>query len=268
MARLKPLWLFLGEIAGRLRGARTLVVASDFDGTLTPIVPHPDVAALAPRARRTLESLVALPRTRVAVLSGRRLEDLRLQVDVKGVLLAGAAGLETQDEAGRRERHVAPGRELPAELGPALQAWCGRFPGAWVEDKGPSLAVHSRALPARVQGVFAAGVRRCVAAGAPRARLVAGRKVFEVLPEGTWDKSAALVAWLEGLARALPFSLGDDTVDEPVHEAVRRRGGVTVAVGRRSSRAEFGLPGPAQVVWFLEWLAREWRETTPPEYGP
>ena len=57
MPRLKPLWLHLGDLAGRLRCAGHLGIASDFDGTLTPIVPEPDGARLAPRSRDLLERL-------------------------------------------------------------------------------------------------------------------------------------------------------------------------------------------------------------------
>jgi len=54
------------------------------------------------------------------------------------------------------------------------------------------------------------------------------------------------------------FYFGDDTNDEPVHRLVRERGGIAVAIGRAVSAAEYGLPSPAEVVWFLEWLEREW----------
>jgi trehalose-phosphatase len=268
LARLKSLWTSLAEIAGRLTHAGSIAVASDFDGTLTPIAEHPDAAVMTPRARRALEELVGLPRTSVAVLSGRALEDLRRVLGVDGVHLAGAAGLETLDITGHHERHVSPGSEIPVELRRDLEEWCRRFPGAWLEDKGPSFALHYRALPVPLHGAFAAGVRRRVEARPGRVRLVPGRKVLEVLPAVAWDKAAALAAWLSGLEEPLPFFLGDDTVDEPVHAAVRERGGVTVAVGRRASRAEYGLPDPAQAVWFLDWLAHEWREVLPPEYRP
>jgi trehalose-6-phosphatase len=85
-----------------------------------------------------------------------------------------------------------------------------------------------------------------------------------VMPAVPWEKSAALRLWLE--SRETPgtlFFFGDDTSDEPVHRLVRERGGIAVAVGRVVSAAEFGLPSAEEVVWFLEWLEREWsaRET-------
>jgi hypothetical protein len=43
-----------------------------------------------------------------------------------------------------------------------------------------------------------------------------------------------------------------------VHAAVRRRGGLAVAVDRNVSHAEYALPSSGEVIWFLEWLDREW----------
>ncbi|HVP14973.1 MAG TPA: trehalose-phosphatase [Terriglobales bacterium] len=258
------MWLSLHEIVRRLVNARDLAVACDFDGTLAPIAEHPAAVVLDERARAALESLVRAPRTQVAVLSGRSLPDLEARLGVAGIHLAGAAGLETRDLAGRRENHVPPGRGLPPDLAPRLEGWCRGFRGAWVETKGPSLAVHYRALAPRREGEFVRGLRRMLRTWAGATRVTPGRKVFEVAPTVDHDKGAALEDWLRGLPGPLVFYFGDDAVDEPVHEAVRRRGGVSVAIGLRTSRAEFALPDPLQVVWFLEWLAHEWQKVALP----
>jgi len=66
--------------------------------------------------------------------------------------------------------------------------------------------------------------------------------------------------WLDGLKNTdgLLLYFGDDTNDEPVYGMIRERGGYAVAVGRTVSTAEYALPSPTEVVWFLEWLEREW----------
>ena len=79
------------------------------------------------------------------------------------------------------------------------------------------------------------------------------------MPASGWDKAAALERWLESSGpETLLFYFGDDTRDEPVHAAVRRRGGLAVAVDRIVSQAEYALPTSGDVIWFLEWLDREW----------
>ena len=84
--------------------------------------------------------------------------------------------------------------------------------------------------------------------------------MFEVLPALHRDKSTALIEWLGAHEGALPFYFGDDANDEVVYPSVRACGGIAVAVGRTASRAEYALAAPGHVIWFLEWLMREWRE--------
>ncbi|MEI2703768.1 MAG: trehalose-phosphatase [Ilumatobacteraceae bacterium] len=80
---------------GRLAGAPRLLVGSDFDGTLSVLCDRPDHAVIEPRARQALESLAELPRTSVAVISGRtRAELVGLVGCHTGIQLIGAHGAE------------------------------------------------------------------------------------------------------------------------------------------------------------------------------
>ena len=119
--------------------------------------------------------------------------------------------------------------------------------------------MHFAGVASSLQPAFGAGVRRRLRPHDSRLTLVHGRTAFEVMPAGGWDKAAALERWLESAGPgALLFYFGDDTRDEPVHAAVRRRGGLAVAVDRIVSDAEYVLPSSGDVIWFLEWLDREW----------
>jgi trehalose 6-phosphate phosphatase len=260
MPTLQPLWLSLDTIARRMRSANSIAIAVDYDGTLTPIVEHPDQAALSPRARAVLERLASAPGVNLAVLSGRQIDDLRTRLGFEGAFLAGAGGLETLDAAGHRHTHVPPGQGLPPELEPMLAAWCARFEGAWLEAKGPAMSLHFRAVSAAHQPAFCSGVRRRLARFRSGARLVHGKKVFDVLPAIAWDKASVIPRWLgSGPPPDLLFYFGDDTLDEPVYDLISSHpGGYAVAVDRIASRARYVLHSPADVLWFLEWLEREW----------
>jgi trehalose 6-phosphate phosphatase len=175
------------------------------------------------------------------------------------MFLAGAGGLETRDEDGRRRVHLPPDVHLPESLRRELEEWCQRFAGAWVEDKRFSYALHYRGVAPALQPAFGAGVRRRARPHREQIQLVHGKRVFEIMPAVAWEKSAALRLWLdERRAAGTLLFFGDDTSDEPVYSTVRERGGVAVAVGRTVSAAEFSLPTPEEVVWFLEWLDAEW----------
>ena len=257
MASLKPLWLSVGSLSERVRRADSLYVGLDFDGTLTPLSTDPREAALSRRAREVLERLARQAEARLAFLSSRTLDDLRRRVGIEGVFYAGSSGLETLDEQGRRETHV--GTALSLSLLRELEGWCQRFPGAQLESRGGSCALHFAGVAPSLQPAFGAGVRRRLRPHDSQLTLVHGRAAFEVMPADGWNKAAALERWMAS-ARPGPllFTFGDDTRDEPVHAAARRRGGLAVAVDRIVSNAEYVLPAPGDVIWFLEWLDREW----------
>jgi trehalose-phosphatase len=257
MASLKPLWLSAGSLGEQLRRADSLHVGLDFDGTLTPLSADSRETTLPVRAHEVLERLSLRAGARLAFLSSRTLDDLWRRVGIEGVFYAGSSGLETLDERGRREIHT--GAALPQPLLHELDRWCQRFPGARLESSGSSCALHFAGVAPSLQPAFGAGVRRRLRPHDPQLILVHGRAAFEVMPAGGWDKAAALERWLESAGPGtLLFYFGDDTRDEPVHAAVRRRGGLAVAVDRIISHAEYVLPAPGDVIWFLEWMDREW----------
>jgi len=254
----KSLWLSLPSLAERLRGATSLHVACDFDGTLAPIVDHPDLARMPSRTRAALAALLEVPMASLAVLSARRLMDLEGRTGLERVFMTGSAGLEMRSPDGETVVHVAPDQALPAGLREDMAEWCTRFSGAWLDDKGPTFALHYRSVPFDRQPAFCAGVRRRMRPWAGRAYLVPNKKVFEILPPPGWNQAAAVRQWLTGQHDGLLFFFGDDVADDPVHLLTRERQGVAVAVGNPNSRAEYLLPTTEDVVWVLEWLGREW----------
>src|SRR5437879_725455 len=77
------------RLAARLLGAAPpsrLLISSDFDGTLAPIVSEPSASSILPDALAALRALVAA-RVKVAVISGRSRPALERLVAVPGALL-------------------------------------------------------------------------------------------------------------------------------------------------------------------------------------
>src|SRR5204862_7045553 len=123
------------------------------------------------------------------------IEDVARLVRIRGLFLSGAAGLETLEADGRRIVHVPRGRGLPADFREALRAWCARFPGAWLEDKGLSVAVHFRRLASARVRAFVAGVRRRARAALGPILVTAALDVLVVLPAACRVTSTALSPW-------------------------------------------------------------------------
>lgn len=83
------------------KGYRRLRV-SDFDGTLSPIVPGRGAAGIHPACRDLLRVLASEPGQLLAVLSSRAPLDRIPRVPVSGVLLSGGSGIECRGPRGHR----------------------------------------------------------------------------------------------------------------------------------------------------------------------
>jgi trehalose-phosphatase len=229
----------------------------DYDGTLAPIAPRPELAVLPEAARALLRRLAA--RSPVAVLSGRGREDVAALVGLADLTYAGSHGFDIAGPGiGRERREIGDGIPEAVDSAAAeLRAALSGLPGVLVEPKRFALAVHFRlADPAdlpRIESAVDAAARRF-----PKLRKTGGKKIFELRPALDWDKGKALL-WLlerfqEGAPGPLfPIFLGDDETDEDAFRAVRGRGlGILVAAEPRETAAEYSLAGPGEVLEFLE----------------
>jgi trehalose 6-phosphate phosphatase len=234
---------------------RRLTVFLDYDGTLTPIVARPDDAHLAPHTRDLLRRLAR--RCTVAVISGRDLADVRGRVGLADIVYAGSHGFDIAGPRGLRWEHPDAHACLPAlaRAEKALREATHEIPGALVERKAYSLAVHFRNVhEARVQEVERQV--NAVAAREPRLRQRLGKKVFDLVPDIDWDKGRAVLWLLQALAEdsgdTLPLYLGDDLTDEDAFAALRGRGvGIVVRDEARPTAASYALDSPVEVGSFL-----------------
>lgn len=218
--------------------------AFDYDGTLAPIADHPDAARMRHRTRGLLRKVAQL--YPCVVISGRARRDLIAELgDVAVSRLIGNHGAETETARHRYARVKRWTEILHREL--------RELPGVWVEDKGPSLAVHYRQSPKRT----AARDQICAAAGRLRgARILGGKEVVNIVMKESPNKGDALVAERERLRCEWVLYIGDDENDE---DAFAVRGNVVpVRIGRkRDSRAEYFLKSQGEVDELLKCLAAQ-----------
>ncbi|MEV0583858.1 trehalose-phosphatase [Nonomuraea sp. NPDC050310] len=235
------------------------LIGLDFDGTLAPIVSDPAQAHAHPGAAGALGALAGQVGT-IVVITGRPVAHVLTELPVPGLVVLGHYGAERWEAGELSAPPPHPGVERArAELGRL------ELPeGATVEDKGRSVAVHTRRA-ADPAGAFDA-LRAPLDELARETGLVVepGRFVLELRPPGM-DKGRALLDFAaERGARSVWFA-GDDLGDLAAFAAVDklRAGGVpgvTVAsssdeVGELAARADLVVPGPDGVVAALQELA-------------
>jgi len=221
----------------------------DLDGTLAPIAERPQDVRPDPRRTRLLERLRDGLGGRLAVVSGRTLEDIDRILEHRIVCASAVHGLVRRDCDGSLHA-PEPHPGLPAATA-ALRAFAATDPGLIVEDKGASVALHFRL--ARSRALDAQALARRLAAETGLA-LQEGDMVEELRTPGP-SKGDSIRDFMDTPAfrGATPVFAGDDATDEHGFEEVARLGGLGVLVGApRRTHARFGLRNVEDVLAWLE----------------
>jgi len=244
------------DLADRLReGARApvLLVASDYDGTLSPIVEDPDAAKPVRESIVALRALAAMPQTHVAVISGRALSDLaRLTGEPEEVHLVGSHGSEFDpDFAARLSRATVALRERVAS---ELEEIARRDEGFQIERKPASIAFHYR----NVDRPEAERALRDIAAGPASFEGVFTKHGKEVVELGvvSTNKGQALDAIRGRVGASMTVFLGDDITDEDAF-ATLWGPDIGVKVGDGETCAAHRIADVNEVARLLAQLAEE-----------
>nr|WP_167097284.1 trehalose-phosphatase [Mycobacterium sp. DL592] len=233
-----------------------LLVASDFDGTIAPIVSNPADARPIPAAAEALAALAALRGTSAALISGRARRDLAvLSGAPSDVHLVGSHGSEF--DADFLDAVDASARALLADIEQAMADIAARYPGATIETKPVSVAFHVRnTAPEHAQQALDAAL---AAVDGWDVHITEGKAVREFAVINT-DKGEALdLLRQRDEADAIVF-FGDDVTDE---KAFSRLAGtdVGVKVGPGDTRAGYRVEAPDDVAAALQVLheiRRDW----------
>jgi trehalose-phosphatase len=232
----------------RLAALPRLLVASDYDGVLAPMVTDPSQAFPLPGAVAVLGELAALPGTTVALVSGRARRDLAAVARAPdAVLLVGSHGSEFADGVALEPDQA----ELHARIEAVLRELMPDYPGVRLETKPTTVVVHTRTASAEVTQAAVAAVRAGPAAW-PGVHATNGKEVIE-LAVVTTHKGSAVQALREKLAADAVLFLGDDVTDENAF-AVLRGEDVGIKVGPGETRAGFRVADPQAAVRVLELL--------------
>jgi trehalose-phosphatase len=256
--------------------AGTLLLASDFDGTLATPALDPWQTAIVPAAEMALRQLARTAGVHVALISGRTVTDLAARAIVGGAIYLGDHGAQRAVarltfEGGSLpvEHEVAPSHV--AAMAETLRREVPRLveaPWLVLEDKGAALTFHFRAAP------DIESARQAVAAAIDAVdpgrvlHRAGGRRAQELRPPGATTKAVALARLIDELRPATVLMMGDDRHDNGAMDVLRsaraahRIDGLAIGVDgpvalldEVAAHADLVLAGPDDVAVFLGLLA-------------
>ena len=245
---------YTDEIKGRMAG-ENIFVFIDYDGTLSPIVESPDKARLPDDMPPLLSRLrMKVP---VAVISGRRLEDLRKRVGIEDIIYAGNHGAEIYDGSRtvvNQQSSVSP--DLLKDFLDRLSSVLSHIEGVVIENKGITASIHFRMVNPKYLWELLSVFRKTAKNYEGSFRITHGKKVIEIRPGNTWNKGNA-VSWILGNMgeEAMPLYIGDDTTDEDAYRAIKGKG-ISISIGK-NSEAEYYLKDQGEVKVFIKWLLEQ-----------
>lgn len=233
----------------------------DYDGTLAPIAPTPGEAVPLPGTAELLGDLARAPRTEVAIISGRSIDDVRRFIDIAGLYYIGIHGLELRRPG--EETQTAPSAAVIRSLMPSIRRQLGEsvggLAGVLLEEKGAAIACHyrlaSREDARRVRDTVIDLARSYQRRGVALT-FIDGHEVTELRPVDA-NKGKAVSALLAVRSpQPLALYIGDDRTDEDAFQQLPASA-ITIRVGgpEQETLARYRLTDPAEVQDFLASVA-------------
>ena len=255
-----------------------VLVAVDFDGTLSSFVIDPLQARAVPGALEALLAAAALDGVSVAIVSGRDLATLATLTGIgpdDGIALIGSHGAQARtydhtdppDQANPPD-HTKPGADADPPPAPApflnedatamlsvlrgeLEAVRSRHPAVRLEHKPSAVVLHTRGVEPAVAEAATTEARE-VGERHPGVHIMPGKGVMELTVLEA-NKGRAVIELARTTGSDATLYLGDDVTDERAFAVLDPASGdLTVKVGEGETLAAQRVPDPASVVDLLE----------------
>ena len=254
-----------------LQSRKRIILLSDYDGTLTPIREHPDLAILPTKIRQLLVKFTHNKTFFLGIITGRSLKQIKKLIRIPKILYVANHGIELEGPGIRfTSSEAKKARYILWHVYMRLLKTLKQIKGVYIEDKGLSISLHYRLVKnTHVVDCINKTMYNITQPFLDRKILSmsTGKLVFEIRPSVKWNKASA-IQWLLTNYSPLEFGedallvyLGDDKADIEVFTTLKGKG-LTVFVGNPSdtSAADYYVNSPEEVKAFLEYLYEQKHE--------
>lgn len=243
--------------------AERLWLFLDYDGTLVNFTRTPDIITPNQKVISLLEALAVKNRIRLAIVSGRRMSDLRLLLPVPGIYMAGTYGIELRTPGGERIQRADYSQIRPYldRLKPHWEEIIEGRKNFYLEDKGWALALHARFAREAESKQVISNIQHTLDEEliTDEFRLIKHRKFVEVSAAiANKGKTVSFMLNSFPLPGARLVYIGDDENDAEAFETIHAFDGVAISVEQyfgyvRSTGGDYVMKSPKAV---QRWLGK------------
>jgi trehalose 6-phosphate synthase/phosphatase len=239
-------WVSLPTIS---KAAKRMIFL-DYDGTLVPFASTPEAAKPTPRVLKTLLNLTGDPTNHVAIVSGRKRQNLDDWFGHLPLTLIAEHGAYMKYNH-QWQSSVGISKEWWPSVKKLFKECCVAVPLSFIEEKESSIAWHYRLASQenvhtclqkldRIKSVWEAQFELA---------LMFGNKVVECKQRNS-TKGSAVKLLLHQEKPECIIAMGDDVTDEDMFKALPSMA-VTIKVGAHKTQAKFRLQNTEEVIRFL-----------------
>ncbi|MFH1288685.1 MAG: trehalose-phosphatase [bacterium] len=247
----------------RILEGKYLLIFCDYDGTLTPIAETPDKAVIPKNTKELLEKLSGLSDSKIIIISGRTVKDLKNRIQLKNIIYSGNHGLEINGYGFEFKAVVSRKyKNVLKIIKNDLVSKLSNINGILLENKEFSLSVHYRLVNKKDIPSVKAAINNAVFLYEKNKQIKVkeGKKVFEIMSPIEWDKGKAVLRilrrqrYLLKKKNVFPIYFGDDNTDEDAFNVLGNKG-LTIFVGKpRLSKAKYYVKDTKEVAKTLKYI--------------
>jgi len=230
-----------------LRDAPHRTLLFDYDGTLVPLAPLPDLAAPDKALLQLLERLVRTPGIDLHIVSGRSRASVEEWLGGLPISFHLEHGFWSRDPSGSWTQVSEVPPDFLRRIHDIMKRHAFRAPGTLVEPKSASMAFHYRGADPHVASARLRALRaELTNALGPNAELLEGHKVLEVRLRGVHKGTVVSRVLAQAPRGTRVFAAGDDRTDEDMFAALPEDA-VSVRVGPGATRARYRVQTPFEL---------------------
>jgi len=241
------------SVLDKYQHAGKCLLLLDYDGTLSELQSHPDLAYPNEHLKVLLKELSHKSKNELCIISGRTKQSLEEWFgDLKATLVAEHGIFFKRTHWENLLTDTVPWKEDVKRI---MQQFSDNCANTFVEEKSSSLSWHYRQADPETSLAQSRELINLLSDFliSSNANILDGHKVIEVKPVQA-GKGYALKKLFDFTQYDCCICIGDDKTDEEMFDVVNAVDGITIKVGKGHSIAKHRFDGVSQVLSFLSQL--------------